>query len=201
MIVRRQLLACSFAIGLWASSSTSWAEPPAGFVLHPKPLETPEITFQAGSGRKLALDDFRGRVVLLNLWATWCAPCRAEMPTLDNLQAILGGSAFEVLALSLDQGGAQDVEWFYQDLGLRHLAIYVDPTTRAQRQLRVYGLPTTLLIDPDGLELGRLIGPTDWDSNEMVGFLRSVIVRYRDRDELLIEETHDMINANKEMTG
>jgi len=92
-------------MGLWVLAEASWPEPPAGFVLHPNPLETPKITFQAGSGRKVVLDDFLGRVVLLNLWATWCAPCRAEMPTLDNLQAILGGSDFEVLALSLDQGG------------------------------------------------------------------------------------------------
>ena len=158
-------------------------------------------TFQAGSGRKLVLDDFLGRVVLLNLWATWCAPCRAEMPTLDNLQAILGGSDFEVLALSLDQGGVRDVERFYQDLGLRHLAIYVDPTTRAQRELRVFGLPTTLLIGADGRELGRLIGPTDWDSQEMVGFLRSFIDRHPGRDDLLIEETENMINAKKEVMG
>jgi thiol-disulfide isomerase/thioredoxin len=200
-MTRRHLLAWSLAIALWASSSASWADPPAGFVMHPNPLETPKISFQSGSGRKLALDDFRGRVVLLNLWATWCAPCRAEMPTLDNLQAILGGADFEVLALSLDQGGVQDVERFYQDLGLRHLAIYVDPTTRAQRELRVFGLPTTLLIDADGRELGRLIGPTDWDSHEMVSFLRSFIDQHPGRDDILIEETKNMINAKKEMTG
>ena len=201
MIARRPFLGLSMAMGLCISAVASWAEPPAGFVMHPNPLETPPITFQAGSGRELVLDDFRGRVVLLNLWATWCAPCRAEMPTLDNLQAILGGADFEVLALSLDQGGVQDVERFYRDLGLRHLSIYVDPTTRAQRELRVFGLPTTLLIDAEGFELGRLIGPTDWDSREMVGFLRSFIDRRPDRDDLLIEETQDMINANKEMTG
>ncbi len=143
MIARRPFLGLSVATGLLGSAVSSWAEPPAGFVMHPNPLETPEISFQAGSGRKLVLDDFRGRIVLLNLWATWCVPCRAEMPTLDNLQAILGGADFEVLALSLDQGGVQDVERFYRDLGLRHLAIYVDPTTRAQRELRVFGLPTT----------------------------------------------------------
>ena len=200
-MTRRHLLAWSLAIALWASSSASWADPPPGFVMHPNPLETPKISFQSGSGRKLVLDDFLGRIVLLNLWATWCAPCRAEMPTLDNLQAILGGSDFEVLALSLDQGGAQDVERFYRDLGLRHLAIYVDPTTRAQRELRVFGLPTTLLIGADGRELGRLIGPTDWDSREMVGFLRSFIDRRPGRDDILIEETKNMINAKKEMTG
>ena len=200
-MVRRHFLGLSVAMGLWGSAVASWAEPPAGFVLHPNPLETPEIAFQAGSGRKLVLDDFLGRVVLLNLWATWCAPCRAEMPTLDNLQAILGGSDFEVLALSLDQGGVQDVERFYRELGLRHLAVYVDPTTRAQRELRVLGLPTTMLIDADGFELGRLIGPTEWDSHEMVSFLRSFIDQRPGRDDILIEETKNMINAKKDMTG
>jgi thiol-disulfide isomerase/thioredoxin len=200
-MARRPFLGLSVAMGLWVSADASWAEPPAGFVLYPNPLETPKITFQAGSGRKLVLDDFLGRVVLLNLWATWCAPCRAEMPTLDNLQAILGGSDFEVLALSLDQGGVQDVERFYRELDLRHLAVYVDPTTRAQRELRVFGLPTTLLIDADGRELGRLIGPTDWDSYEMVSFLRSFIDRRSGREDILIEETKNMINTKKEMMG
>jgi thiol-disulfide isomerase/thioredoxin len=184
-----------------SSGKLAAAAPPAGFTMHAEPSLTPAITFQSGHGQKLSLDDFRGRVVLLNLWATWCGPCRAEMPTLDNLQSMLGGPAFKVLALSLDRGGANDVERFYQELGLRQLAVYVDPMTGAQRALRVFGLPTTLLIDVDGFELGRLIGPADWDSREMVGFLRSVIDRRPDRDDLLIEETHDLFNSNKEMTG
>ncbi len=202
MIARRTLLGSSLACGLMASyDKLVAAEPPAGFTMHAEAFALPSITFQSSHGQKLDLEDFRGRVVLLNLWATWCAPCRAEMPTLDNLQAILGGSAFEVLALSLDRGGADDIDDFYQELGLRHLAVYVDPTTSAQRALRVFGLPTTLLIDVDGFELGRLIGPAEWDSREMVDFLRSVIDRRPDRDDLLIEETHNLFNTNKEMTG
>lgn len=202
MIARRTLLASGLPLGLMALSGMPVAAaPPSGFVMHAKPLALPTVAFQASDRQKRSLDDFRGRVVLLNLWATWCAPCRAEMPTLDALQMLLGGPGFEVVALSLDRGGANDVESFYRELGLRHLAVYVDPSTDAQRSLGVFGLPTTLLIDAGGFELGRLIGPTEWDSREMVGFLRSFINQRPDREELLIEETHDVINMNKALVG
>ncbi len=201
MIARRSLLGSGLALALMSSAKQPAAEPPTGFTMHANPLALPSIAFQSGHGRSLDLGDFRGRVILLNLWATWCAPCRAEMPTLDALQALLGGPAFEVVALSLDRGGADDVERFYRELGLRHLALYVDPTTAAQRELRVFGLPTTLLIDSEGHELGRLIGPTEWDSRDMIGFLRSIIDRRPDRDDVLIEEAHDIMNTNQEMTG
>lgn len=177
------------------------AAPPAGFTMHSAPRALPDIVFQSGRGQTLGLEDFRGRWLLLNLWATWCAPCRAEMPTLDNLQAKLGGSRFEVVALSLDHGGVDEVESFYRELGLQHLAIYVDPTTTTQRRLKVFGLPTTLLVDHQGLELGRLIGPAEWDSSEMVAFLRSMIERGVDERDDLIEDARPFIRRHREMVG
>lgn len=148
------------------------AQAPPGFVLHDQARPVPEVTFEDQTGKTLRLADFRGRVVLLNLWATWCAPCRREMPTLDRLQKMLGGPDFEVVALSVDREGLPAVAAFYAELGLDALAIYVDGSTRAMRALAALGLPTTLLLDRNGNEIGRLLGPAEWDSPEMVAFLR-----------------------------
>jgi thiol-disulfide isomerase/thioredoxin len=148
-----------------------------GFVVHPQLKLVPEIHFQDQEGRSRTLADFGGRIVLLNIWATWCAPCREEMPTLDRLQAELGGSDFEVVALSIDRGGFDAIAKFYAEVGVQHLAMYLDSTTAAASTLSAVGLPTSLLIDRDGTEIGRLIGPAKWDSPDMVEFIRSRLAR------------------------
>lgn len=148
------------------------ADRPANFVLHGRPRALPEVRFTDGEGRPRSLADFHGRVVLLNLWATWCPPCRHEMPSLDRLQAMLGGANFEVVALSTDRAGIGLVRRFYDGIGVRDLATYVDPSGMAVRALGAVGLPTTLLLDGDGREVGRVSGPAVWDSPEMVTFLR-----------------------------
>lgn len=150
------------------------AQPKIPF-LHTGPREVPEITFQDAEGKSRHLSDFRGRVVLLNIWATWCAPCRQEMPTLDRLQARLGGADFEVVALSVDRLGIDAVRDFYAEIGVRRLSIYVDPSMKATRLLAVPGLPTTLLLDHLGREIGRLIGAAEWDAPEIVALLRTKI--------------------------
>ena len=132
--------------------------------MHASPRRLPELVFEDGKGKRVTLADFRGRTVLLNVWATWCPPCREEMPSLDRLQKALGGPAFEVVALSIDAGGAPVVKRFYDEIGIRSLAIYVDPGMRAAGQLATPGVPTTLLIDREGRELGRHAGPAQWDS-------------------------------------
>jgi thiol-disulfide isomerase/thioredoxin len=129
----------------------------------------------ASQGEAIGLADFRGKVVLLNIWATWCAPCRREMPTLERLQAELGGPDFEVVALSIDRKGISVVKEFYDELGLRELGMYVDTSAKASRELGALGVPTTLLIDREGNEIGRLLGPAEWDSPEMVDFIRGQI--------------------------
>ena len=136
----------------------------------PRPL--PELSFVDAAGRPLRLADFRGKVVLLNIWATWCAPCREEMPSLDRLQAELGGPKFEVVALSVDGDGVLSVEAFYDELTLDNLAIYVDPSGAAMRTLKVLGVPTTLLVDPGGNEIGRALGPDQWDAPAVIRFLQ-----------------------------
>jgi thiol-disulfide isomerase/thioredoxin len=147
----------------------------ANFTFFDQPRPVPEVRFVDGDDRALTLDRFRGKVVLLNLWATWCAPCRREMPTLDNLQARLGGDDFEVVALAVDRGGSAKVKAFLDELDLGRLALYVDPSTRALRALGAYGLPTTLLIDRDGGEVMRAIGPAEWDGPEIVALIRHLI--------------------------
>lgn len=139
----------------------------------PKPL--PELQFRDGTGSARSLADFRGKVILLNVWATWCTPCREEMPALDRLQAMLGGPKFEVVALSIDQQGAQAVRKFYEDVGVKALQLYVDPSAQAGFKLATVGLPTTVMIDRAGREVGRRVGPAEWDAPKVVEELRALI--------------------------
>ncbi len=143
--------------------------------LHSKPRPLNPVSFVDATGKTLDLSAWSGKVVLLNIWATWCVPCREEMPTLDRLQQQLGGQYFEVVALSIDRGGMETVQKFYDQLGIKNLAIYVDETATALVRVGAYGIPATLLLSPDGQELGRLVGPTTWDSVEMINFLESTI--------------------------
>lgn len=136
----------------------------AAFVKRSSREPLPAFTFQDGDGRSLTLADFKGKTVLLNLWATWCAPCRKEMPALDRLQAALGSDKFEVVALSLDRDGAEKARKFLADIQVSHLKFYIDPTAKEGFNLKPVGLPTTFLIDGEGREIGRLAGPAEWDS-------------------------------------
>ncbi len=161
-------------------ASVTPAKPPAekksgagfSFNVYDTPRELPDVSFIDVHGNPMSLDDFKGKTVLLNLWATWCVPCREEMPTLDRLQSMLGGDDFTVLALSLDQEGPIVVKEFYEELGLEHLGIYVDDRIRAPASLGVIGVPATLLIGADGREIGRKLGPAEWDSSEVISQIR-----------------------------
>ncbi len=139
----------------------------------PRPL--PEIAFADGGGRTLSLADFRGRTVLLNLWATWCVPCRKEMPSLDRLQGRLGGGDFIVVPVSLDRAGVAAVRRFYREVGVENLGIFVDPAGGTPHALGIPGVPTTLLIDREGREVARKMGEAEWDGPEMVGLIRRLI--------------------------
>jgi thiol-disulfide isomerase/thioredoxin len=151
-----------------ADLNLSFADPPAA---------VPALDFVDGDGRSMTLADFRGRVILLNVWATWCVPCRKEMPTLDRLQAKLGGADFQVIALSIDRQGMAVVKPFYRDVGLAALGIYIEQSGKATQLLHAVGVPMTLLIDRQGREVARKMGPAEWDSPEMVAIIR----RYLDR--------------------
>jgi thiol-disulfide isomerase/thioredoxin len=173
----KRLALVLFAVALALAPPARAEEAPQNLVLYEAPKPVPDLNFQDAAGKPLRLADFHGKVVLLNLWATWCIPCRAEMPTLDHLQAQLGGPGFEVVAVSIDRGGMKAVDPFFHEIGLAHLARYLDPSGEAAGHLGALGLPTTLLIDPEGRELGRLVGPAEWDSTEMIAFLRKVVAR------------------------
>lgn len=152
---------------------------PRGLLLWESPRAIPELAFEDAQGNPLTVADFHGKVVLLNIWATWCPPCRAEMPMLDRLQAELGGPEFEVVALSVDKEGIGVVQDYFKENDLQHLGIYIDRTGSVVRKLGVIGIPTTLLLDRQGGELGRLVGAIEWDSPDIVGFLRNTIEQTR----------------------
>lgn len=172
----RTVLVLLAALLAGAGISSARADPP-GLTMHDSPKPLADIRFQDGEGHQRTLADFRGKVVLLNVWATWCGPCRKEMPTLDRLQGALGGNDFEVVALSIDRGGLDTIRKFFGEIGVTHLATYVDTTGKAFRALAIVGLPTTVLIDRDGREVGRLVGPADWDTPDTIAFLRRLIDR------------------------
>lgn len=143
----------------------------------PKPAV--DISFDGPASEKLSLASFRGKTVLLNLWATWCVPCRAEMPALDRLQGELGGADFEVVAVNIDTARLERRKAFLDSAGVSRLALYTDEKAGVFQTLRqagkVIGLPTTILIDAQGCELGVMPGAAEWDSPEAVALLRAAI--------------------------
>ena len=136
------------------------------FVKKSTPAPLPDITFQDASGKDVTLSSFKGRTVLLNLWATWCQPCREEMPALNRLQQTLGSDKFEVVALSLDRQGLDASRKFLDEVKASGLKLYTDVTAKQGLALKLVGMPTTILINKDGLEVGRLAGPAAWDSED-----------------------------------
>jgi thiol-disulfide isomerase/thioredoxin len=142
--------------------------PVAQLLVHTIPHRLTEFTFSDGSGRSLTLDRFRGSVVLVNVWATWCPPCKEEMASLDHLALLFAKKDLKIIPISIDVSGAPVVRSFYKRLGLNNLSIYVDPSKRVMDALAIIGIPTTLLIGRDGREIGRMVGPAQWDSPESV---------------------------------
>jgi thiol-disulfide isomerase/thioredoxin len=155
-----------------AASNTSDGAP---FIVLPAPRPVAAFSFTDRDDAPMKLADFHGRMVLLNLWATWCVPCRKEMPALDRLQEKLGGSGFMVLPLSIDHRGRDAVARFYRELGLKSLGIYLDKSANVTYAVNAVGMPTTLLIDAQGRELGRVVGPAAWDGAAMLSRLTSYL--------------------------
>jgi len=176
------------AIVAQATSPSAAAELPAGpgrnplsvghmaaFVFKPTPEPLPKVTFVDASGKERTLDDWKGKVVLLNLWATWCAPCRKEMPGLDRLQGELGSDKFEVIAVSVDRTGTAGAKKFLDQIKVEKLAVLADPTARMATALRAFGMPATLLLDAEGREIGRLLGEAEWDTSEAKNLIKAVV--------------------------
>jgi thiol-disulfide isomerase/thioredoxin len=139
------------------------------------PRMGPALAFERADGSKTTLADFRGRAVLLNLWATWCVPCRAEMPALDRLQADTGGKDFEVVAVNVDTARLERRAAFLDGIGVRALERYADPSGDAFETLRkdgkALGLPVSLMIDQDGCEVAAVAGAVKWDSPDATALI------------------------------
>jgi thiol-disulfide isomerase/thioredoxin len=134
----------------------------------------PEMSFDGLDGKPVALADFKGRLVILNLWATWCQPCLKEMPSLEKLEASLG-PGLVVLAVSEDRGGGEVVKPFVTKLDLAKIRIVLDPKSTAIRALHARGLPTSLIVDADGTVAGKVEGAADWDSDQMIAVLKKLM--------------------------
>ncbi|MBI2718654.1 MAG: TlpA family protein disulfide reductase [Rhizobiales bacterium] len=147
----------------------------AAFLVKPERVAVADIEFQNGDGKPVKLSDWRGRIVLVNLWATWCVPCRKEMPTLAALQAKLGSKDFEVVAISVDRKGLDVSGAFLKEIGATALKLYAEPTAQILNDLQALGLPATLLIDRQGREVGRLLGAAEWDSPEAVALIQAAL--------------------------
>jgi len=145
------------------------------FVFKEPPAPLPEFQFVNADGKPVSLKDWHGKVVLLNLWATWCAPCRGEMPALDRLQADLGSDKFEVVAIAVDKSGLEGARKFLDETKAGKLKLYADPTARIGNELKVIGMPTSILIDGEGHEIGRLIGPAEWDGADAKRLIQSLL--------------------------
>ena len=143
------------------------------------PLKLPTLVFQDASGKPLTLAHWRGRTVLLNLWATWCVPCRKEMPALDALEQRLGGPNFEVVAINIDTRDPEKPKTWLKEVGIAMLAYYSDPFAKTFQDLkevgRAFGMPTTLLIDPSGCEIGTIAGPAEWASDDAIKLIQAAI--------------------------
>ncbi len=169
----RQLIAQATATPVSSTNPLSQGDM-IKFVFKREPEVLADIAFVDGAGAPKTLADFKGRVVLLNVWATWCVPCRKEMPALDRLQKELGSDKFEVVALSVDRGGVDASRKFLDSINVANLKLYVDPTAKMSSPLKIIGMPTTLLINAEGREVGRLIGEAVWDSEDAKKLIRAV---------------------------
>ena len=151
----------------------------AGLTVSTKPMQMPDLAFLDAAGNAKKLSDWKGRTVLLNLWATWCVPCRKEMPALDNLQGKLGGRSFEVVAVNIDTRNAEKPKAFLQDGNLTRLGFFSDPKAKVFQDLKTAGLalgmPTSVLVDADGCEIAAMSGGAGWDSDEAVQLITAAI--------------------------
>jgi thiol-disulfide isomerase/thioredoxin len=153
----------------------------AAFQIAREPEKLSELAFSATDGKPMTLAAFQGKVVLINLWATWCGPCRQEMPALDRLQATLGGGDFAVVPVSIDIGDPERPKAFLEQVGVKNLPLYTDRTTKIFEEVKgrglAIGLPVTFLLDRNGCRLGHINGPAEWDSEDGRRLIEAVVGR------------------------
>jgi thiol-disulfide isomerase/thioredoxin len=151
----------------------------AALTMATAPLRLPDLAFEDAGGKPRKLSDWRGRLVLVNLWATWCVPCRKEMPALDALQQRLGGPGFEVVTINIDTRDPDKPKAWLKEVGIEKLSYYADPVAKTFQDLkavgRAFGMPTTLLIDPQGCEIGTVAGPAEWASDDAIKLIQAAL--------------------------
>ena len=167
---------CPFVVAVWlACAATAMAETKLGeFIPADPPQPAPEMSLTDSEGKTAALADFKGKLVLINLWATWCQPCLKEMPSLAGLPKALG-DGFVLLAVSEDRGGGKVVAPFIEKLSLDKLKVYLDPESKIGHAFNARGLPTSVVIGPQGDVLGRVEGAADWDQPKMLDALKKLL--------------------------
>lgn len=143
------------------------------------PLKVPDLAFNDANGNPKKLSDWKGRTVLVNLWATWCVPCRKEMPALESLQTKLGGPKFEVVAINIDTRDPEKPKTFLKDANLTKLGFFTDQKAKVFQDLkgagRALGMPTTMLVDTQGCEIATLAGPAEWASDDAVKLIEAAL--------------------------
>jgi thiol-disulfide isomerase/thioredoxin len=142
---------------------------------HSDPVPAGTTAFDAASGGEMTLADYAGKHVVLNFWATWCAPCREEMPTLSALQAAMGGDDFEVVTIATGRNDPVGMQQFFAEIGVDNLPLHRDPQQRLAREMGVLGLPITVILDPEGMEIARLQGDADWASDSAMAIVAALI--------------------------
>jgi thiol-disulfide isomerase/thioredoxin len=153
----------------------------AAFVVADEPKRLPDLAFRDGAGKERHLSDWRGRLVLLNLWATWCVPCRKEMPALAALETKLGSERFEVVAVNTDTRDPDKPRAWLKEVGIAGLGYYADASGKVFQELkaarRASGMPTTLLVDEAGCEIGTIAGPAEWASEDGIKLVSAALGR------------------------
>jgi thiol-disulfide isomerase/thioredoxin len=171
--------ACRPAVNLAAKVAPFATGEVAAVAVAKSPLKVPNLNFQDATGKPLTLENWRGRTVLLNLWATWCVPCRKEMPSLEALETKLGGPNFEVVTVNIDTRDAEKPKQWLAEVGISKLGYYADPNAKTFQELkavgRAFGMPTTMLIDPSGCEIGTIAGPAEWASDDAVRLIEAAL--------------------------
>lgn len=147
----------------------------AGLLVREPRQALPEAAFQDGTGKDMTLAAWKGRVALVNLWATWCGPCRKEMPALAELQKTLGSKDFEVVAISMDIKGVEASSTFLKENGAEALALYAEPKGTLINTLNAPGLPVTILVDRKGQEAARMVGPAEWAGPEAQAVIKALL--------------------------
>jgi thiol-disulfide isomerase/thioredoxin len=171
--------ACSAAVDVAKKIAPLAHGEVAALTMAATPLRLPDLAFEDGSGKPRKLSDFRGKTVLLNLWATWCVPCRKEMPALDELQGKLGGKDFEVVAVNIDTRDPEKPKNFLKEANLNRLAFFSDQKAKVFQDLknvgRALGMPTSVLVDAQGCEIGTIAGPAEWAGEDAIKLIKAAV--------------------------